>query len=522
LIAIHAAETPSPSPSRLDMQSDAVASHRGIANLAGGQFDYRAKFTLDDKKIVVGQGDVEIQFNLKVCTGYGVEFGPNENDHIVPGFRLYSGDTNNLIYEGRIVRERVIVFPDQWIPFTLVLPGDVVRGAGATVLVFDLVNEGQFWFAERGGPEYRFPLEFVDSREASAYRDSMAPAESHVESPSREDVRDAAEGLTPNPADAAPQTIQSGASKPPNSAEHVVTPEPATSNASGPVFDAARAASRPEQHDPVPAHVFDDNFQTPQRRAAGTATSRSALSQCFRMKVSLIDADPANFRVHCYRTLLRRDPESEVASRQIVFADIGARIGYWKAILLSREFGAEATVPPRDEIIRRIIESLGGTVANTLLGYALRIESVLAGTYPRFVERLGETLLSNSFSSSMVDEVYETGDARADYSSLFEGLVDLAVEFSLGLSRLNEMFAQIEDLQRRAETILHVAGKAGADSAPAVRTGFDEIASARQCESIAPVATSYGKPMTGHPPLDRTANLFAGFPRRQPTRWAPQ
>lgn len=519
MIPARADENNSPSFRRHDIQTGAVVSPKGITTVTAGQFDYCAKFALEDgssvNRIVIGQDNVEIQFNLKICTGHGVEFVPNEHGHAVPGFRLYSVDMSSVVYEGRIIKERINLFPDQWIPFTLTLPGGVVRSVRSAVLVFDLVNEGQFWFAQRGGPEYRFLLEFVDNQETSSYPDVVGPPEpSAAELPSPRETRNAGERLAPAGSDIA-ETVQGSISMSAKLAEGVV-PQ-ATSAPSALAIDAPRAASRAESRSPSSACLFDANSKSPERRPAANGTSPSALSQCFRMKVSLIDAEPADFRIHCYRSLLRRDPEPDVTARPIAFANIGARIAYWKAILLSREFGADESVPPRDEITLRIIESLGWSAANTLLGYALRIESMLSGTFRQFVGRISESLVRNSFSSPMIGEVCGIEESGRDYSLLFEGLVDLAVEFSVGLSRLDEMWLQVEDMRRRAEDSLNPAGRDSVRSEIAGKRIVDEALAAHGSSA----AAALGERTTETSSSDHVASLFATFPRRQPTRWAP-
>ncbi len=248
----------------------------------------------------------------------------------------------------------------------------------------------------------------------------------------------------------------------------------------------------------------------PSHRIAMDAVTRSALTHCFRMKALLIDADPASFRAHCYRTLLRRSPEAEIIAQPIAFEDIKARVTYWKSIVLSNEFNAGEAVPPRNELVLRILESLGWSVANTLLGYALRIESVISGTFPQFIQRIASYLINNSYSTSNLDDLFEIEEPAPEYYVLFERLVDLAVEFSLGIARLDNLMSRFEELERRTTLSAATNDVTAVSSISNAQTAAIEVPFAYGLDLTTPIGESFGK---------TDAETVR---RRKPTRWAPR
>ncbi len=505
-------------------------------------FDYSARFGLlrdnQSNRIVLGSGDVELPFHFKVNSPVAVELIPGRSGEVNAGFRLFASDMSNVIYEGRILKDPVLAFPEQWIPSNIKLPRKALEGIRNAVLVFDLVNEHNYWFAERGGPKYAFELEFLDSLKGESSPGVEPGLQPPAAAPSTASGSHEPEAQSaPAPFSAAPIEVPNGMSTLSQAgslgaaprASHVlgaappkplaparVAPLPSQTAGlessmrlaplRGPGATVARSTvasvvSAPANRRTAPAdEVNAQSHVAPSRRAAVDAVARSALSHCFRMRAVLLEADAARFRAHCYRTLLRREPEPELNTLPISFAGLRDRIGYWKSIILSQEFGAGQAVPPSQDLAIRIQESLGWSAANTLLGYALRIESVTAGAFPQFINRIGDYIAANSFDSSDVGDLFETEEPELEFTALFEGLVDLAVEFSLGIARLDELVTRVENIELRAG----IASKASRIDVPSAY-GLD------------PLATQHGP--FGLAAANEENHADASARRRKPNRW---
>jgi hypothetical protein len=97
------------------------------------------------------------------------------------------------------------------------------------------------------------------------------------------------------------------------------------------------------------------------------------LPQTFRMAAAVISLDPAAFRLHCYRTILAREPEEEVVRSPIDLESSEEKIDYWRSFFTCAEFRTNRNQFDKDTE-RRILAGLGYTHANTLLVYGLRLE----------------------------------------------------------------------------------------------------------------------------------------------------
>ena len=84
------------------------------------------------------------------------------------GYRLFNGRSKELLHEGRLSPKGPVAKPEQWLPFELKLPSDLVCEEDEFEIVVDLVMNGDDWLHERGHNGGRFALSFTDSRERPA------------------------------------------------------------------------------------------------------------------------------------------------------------------------------------------------------------------------------------------------------------------------------------------------------------------------------------------------------------------
>jgi glycosyltransferase involved in cell wall biosynthesis len=80
------------------------------------------------------------------------------------GYRLFNGRSRQLLHEGRLAPSVPVAKPEQWLPFELTLPSDILSEDGEFEIVVDLVMNGEDWLHERGHSGSRFALHFADAR----------------------------------------------------------------------------------------------------------------------------------------------------------------------------------------------------------------------------------------------------------------------------------------------------------------------------------------------------------------------
>jgi hypothetical protein len=210
----------------------------------------------------------------------------------------------------------------------------------------------------------------------------------------------------------------------------------------------ARAGGPEEQSQPWLHSPFVSSAPSPfAERNGGVAP---LLPQTFRMAAAVVSLDPVAFRLHCYRTILAREPEDEAVRGPIDLESNEEKIEYWRSFFTSAEFRANRNQFEKDTE-RRILASLGYTHANTLLVYGLRLEWQRIQDWDSFFVMLANCVAQNSFSDNEIDEILAGSDPQIRV--FYESVVSLAAEFSVGLARLNALAQEVKGLIARVDRL---------------------------------------------------------------------
>jgi glycosyltransferase involved in cell wall biosynthesis len=78
------------------------------------------------------------------------------------GYRLYRARARALVHEGRLTPSSPTARPEQWLPFEINLPSQVLSDEEEFEILVDLVSDDDVWFHERGHHGNRFRLNFVE------------------------------------------------------------------------------------------------------------------------------------------------------------------------------------------------------------------------------------------------------------------------------------------------------------------------------------------------------------------------
>jgi glycosyltransferase involved in cell wall biosynthesis len=79
------------------------------------------------------------------------------------GYRLYTARARTLLHEGKGRPKAGTAKPEQWLPFDLEVPGQLLSDEEEFEILVDLVADDDVWFHERGHHGNRFRLNFVDA-----------------------------------------------------------------------------------------------------------------------------------------------------------------------------------------------------------------------------------------------------------------------------------------------------------------------------------------------------------------------
>lgn len=355
--------------------------------------DYTIKIDETSTAKLDGTSSVAIiNFHIKISGDNPVDLSMLGEDSLAVGFRVINKNDGSILYEGRVPPIPQLVKPRQWFPMSAEIPTDHLKDVDNIVLRIDFLREDQFWLNENMGKQ-----------------------------PNLFDVR----FLLINPSNVAPNVSQieesRGLSKSP---------------ISKPSEEANESAST------MAAEFEKQNlFASPNHRI--DTFSRKALSNYFRLKQDIIEQSPTEFLVHCYHALLTRDPEFEVQTRQVEFESVASRIDFLFEIAVSKEFDSDQDCPISNRVARRLAAALGWPT-NTLVQYALRLESLHFSNYDQFLKHLKHFVSSNTYSAYDVREIAQTDIASVDVTRFFESLVDLAAEFSIGIARLENITSRLE------------------------------------------------------------------------------
>jgi glycosyltransferase involved in cell wall biosynthesis len=79
------------------------------------------------------------------------------------GYRLYKARARTLVHEGKLTPQTPTARPEQWLPFELSLPSQVLTDEEEFEILVDLVADDDVWFHERGHHGNRFRVSFIDT-----------------------------------------------------------------------------------------------------------------------------------------------------------------------------------------------------------------------------------------------------------------------------------------------------------------------------------------------------------------------
>ncbi len=91
------------------------------------------------------------------------------------GYRLYRARARTLVHEGKATPKSPTARPEQWLPFEMRLPSQILTDEEEFEILVDLVADDEVWFHERGHHGNRFRLNFTDA-EGAARRRAAAEA----------------------------------------------------------------------------------------------------------------------------------------------------------------------------------------------------------------------------------------------------------------------------------------------------------------------------------------------------------
>jgi len=166
------------------------------------------------------------------------------------------------------------------------------------------------------------------------------------------------------------------------------------------------------------------------------------LPMCFRFHPDLLKADADTFRRHCYVTLLKREPE--IAFTPEPSFSIADKIYYWRTTILSNEFLGKSPSTGR-QLYANMRAGLGWRGNSPLFDGACRFYQATTRGYPEFIAAVSELLAENSLAVSGDD----LGDLNPDQDAIMNGLIDMAVEYAVGLDQIQALETRLQALEKR-------------------------------------------------------------------------
>ena len=378
-------------------------------------FTYQIKMITNlDFPVKIGENILNIEYSFLYTCEEPLSFGHSPGLTNV-GFRLFDDKREEVICEGRAIEEGTRVPPDQWIPAVASIPQAAIDVNKTYLLVVDFVQEGSHWLRDEQEHEQRSYVNF--------YRDQ-------------------------NQSDVSANVFIDSALHPPRTREVLKRSAPLPK----------RSISRAGSYDTLITGIstegglklvdnelslIEDNRMT---KATNVKSSNAVFGLVFRFSPDLFDLDPQSFRVNCYRTLLNRSPEDSVLANPIEFESNKDRILFWMSILDSSEFKA-ASLPIGWDSSHKIAESMGWPSGASFLESCLQLESSLAINYEVFLTRLFSSVHQNSYSLSDIGRAIDANQMNAWATGIFEGLVNMAIEYSVATSLVDSHKKRIDALE---------------------------------------------------------------------------
>jgi glycosyltransferase involved in cell wall biosynthesis len=136
-------------------------------------FQYAVEMDVS-RPIEIADKTVELACMFRHFNRAPIQFGAeNSAQTINLGFKLFQSRAKTLVHEGRLKPHVPTASPEQWLPFALEIPSQVLVEDEEFEILVDLVLEDGFWFHERGHHGSRFRVRFVERRPQAT--DAQAP-----------------------------------------------------------------------------------------------------------------------------------------------------------------------------------------------------------------------------------------------------------------------------------------------------------------------------------------------------------
>ncbi|MGL4240839.1 MAG: hypothetical protein ACRCTI_06970, partial [Beijerinckiaceae bacterium] len=115
------------------------------------------------KPVAIADGSVSLSCMFRHFNRAPIVFNGAGGDALSLGYRLYRARARTLVHEGKAHPKDATARPEQWLPFELQLPSQVLTDEEEFEILVDLVSDDDVWFHERGHHGNRFRLTFVDT-----------------------------------------------------------------------------------------------------------------------------------------------------------------------------------------------------------------------------------------------------------------------------------------------------------------------------------------------------------------------
>jgi hypothetical protein len=112
--------------------------------------------------IPVGNDGGLLQCCVRHLHNTSIEIEPSTTGRLNFGLRVIAMDDAQLVYEDRLFRARATLHPNLWFETSILIPRDVVEPGKTYTLIIDIVKEHEYWFADRGGHDYRYMVTFSE------------------------------------------------------------------------------------------------------------------------------------------------------------------------------------------------------------------------------------------------------------------------------------------------------------------------------------------------------------------------
>ena len=126
-------------------------------------FPFEFEISRDRDNPVPIRNDVALlQCSVRHFREMDINIVPGVSHEINLGIRLIDLDTKQLSYENRLFSTPKILQTMRWVPVLISIPRQAIELGETYILIVDFVREHDYWFADRGGNDYKYLITFTD------------------------------------------------------------------------------------------------------------------------------------------------------------------------------------------------------------------------------------------------------------------------------------------------------------------------------------------------------------------------